>query len=269
MTSVKPRNSAKFSKTFQALFGTGCFIQKVFKKRFGQDLKSFSFTPWVQSKRTLNYEFNQTVAFSNYLVKSEAVETMTKSHQGTFYIVENVSQQSGIMYADYFTTKLHFRLSSVKSKSRSTRVQMTGYVGFHKSCMFQRRVETEAYTGIRKTYEVFEQMVRSMTKHDPVDNIENENIYEEIKENLEVQASSKKEDKDQEESLVSTRSQTVLLLSFVFILLSGIVMAVGLTKLVKSMELLNLRISELESQIKEFKLNCKSDAQGSLNAQQL
>lgn len=139
------------------------------------EVKNFETPPWRPNEdgllsRAQRYNFVKVVMFSRYVIKVVQTQTQTTTIPGKLYIVDSVTENSGIMYADYIRVPIQWRLiredlfngdRSVKENKRKTRFQIIYDVEFVKACIVKGRVETETYNNLKKYYEVMEKELRA------------------------------------------------------------------------------------------------------------
>ena len=153
----------------QAIYDTSDFVKTVSMRRYGKDLKSFKSTPWDSGKRTIEVKFRQTIAITNHLLTSKTVSTRSSSVPGQYYIIDDVSNQSGMMYTDCYTIRNCLRLSRLALTNPAatvgtTRIQIVSHVEFHKQFLLKNFIESEAYKGMNQSYLIYQNLAKSLAK---------------------------------------------------------------------------------------------------------
>ena len=139
------------------------------------EVKNFELPPWRPNEdgnlsRIQGYTFVKSVMMARYVIKVVQTQTKTTTIPGKLYIVDSVTENSGIMYADYIRVPIQWRFiredlfngdRSIKENKRKTRLQITYEVEWVKACLMKGKVETETYNNLKKFYEVLEKELRS------------------------------------------------------------------------------------------------------------
>ncbi len=66
--------------------------------------------------------------------------------------MDTVTQNSGVVYSDYFVINIHYRLNAV-SESHSQLIVVAS-IEFVKPCLFKGRIEAETWSGMKKYYDM-------------------------------------------------------------------------------------------------------------------
>ena len=121
----------------------------------------------------MKYQITKTIAFSRQVVYVEQTQTkLPYCRKGHVYGVDTVTQNSGVVYSDYFRLNIHYRFSKVTSKS--AKLEVAADVEFVKPCLFKSKIESESWSGMKKYYELVE--VEVQLEKNPVDEAEEKDV---------------------------------------------------------------------------------------------
>ena len=86
------------------------------------------------------------------------------SRRGRLYGVDTVTKNSGVVYSDYFILNIHYRLTAALpadgDSAERSRIVAVADIEFLKPCLFRGRIEAEAWSGMKKYYDVMDKEVR-------------------------------------------------------------------------------------------------------------
>ncbi len=153
---------------YRSVFANDDFFEILSSKVY-DELRSFSITPWSAvtsvsgpSERTIRYEFTKYIAFSRQVVQLQQKQVLAPySRPGAVYAVDTVSRNSGIVYSDYFVIHIHYRMTRDEGDAYRTRVEVIVNIEFLKPCLFRGRIESEAWGGLKKYYEIMEKEIQT------------------------------------------------------------------------------------------------------------
>ena len=123
-----------------------------------------------QQFRIQKYQFVKTVMMTRNVIKVQQTQTKTSTIPRRMYIIDAVTDNSGIMYADYIRVWIQWRFiredlfkgdRTVKENKRKTRLQITYDIEWVKACLMKGRIETETFNNLKKYYEVVEKELQS------------------------------------------------------------------------------------------------------------
>ena len=152
---------------YRHVFDNDTFFEIVGSKAY-EEFKNYSCEPWVASRtdglleRTMKYEISKNIAFSRQNVSVEQTQVqLGYSRRGLVYGVDTVTQNSGVVYSDYFRLNIHYRFERDEDKPLShSRLAVVADIEFVKPCLFRGRIESEAWSGLKKYYEIVEKEVQ-------------------------------------------------------------------------------------------------------------
>ena len=139
------------------------------------EVKNFESPPWAPNEegqlcRVISWQFVKTVMMTRNVIQSKQAQTKTTAIPGKMYIIDAVTDNSGIMYADYIRVWLQWRFiredlfngdRSVKENKKKTHVQITYDIEFVKACLMKGKIETETKENLKRYYEVVEKEMHS------------------------------------------------------------------------------------------------------------
>ena len=78
------------------------------------EVKNFESPPWGvneegQQFRVISWQFVKTVMMTRNVIQSKQLQTKSTAIPGKMYIIDTVTDSSGIMYADYIRVWLQWR----------------------------------------------------------------------------------------------------------------------------------------------------------------
>jgi len=143
----------------------GTFFEIVCKRCY-EELRNFACDRWAVSQesgrpeREISYEITKYIAFSRQVVYVRQAQVLAPyTRKGQIYAIDTVTRNSGIMYSDYFIIHIHFRLTSTMPDK--SHMEVVADIEFLKPCLFRGRIESEAWSGMKKYYEVVEKEVQT------------------------------------------------------------------------------------------------------------
>lgn len=139
------------------------------------EVKNFESPPWGlneegKQSRVISWQFVKTVMMTRNVIQSKQMQTKTTTIPGKMYIIDAVTDNSGIMYADYIRVWLQWRFiredlfngdRTVKENKKKTRLQITYDIEFVKACLMKGKIETETKDNLKRYYEVVENELKS------------------------------------------------------------------------------------------------------------
>lgn len=152
---------------YKHVFDNDTFFEIVGSKAY-EEFKNYFCEPWATSRtdglqeRTMKYEISKNIAFSRQNVSVEQTQVqLGYSRRGLVYGVDTVTQNSGVVYSDYFRLNIHYRFERDEDKPLShSRLAVVADIEFVKPCLFRGRIESEAWSGLKKYYEIVEKEVQ-------------------------------------------------------------------------------------------------------------
>ena len=149
------------------------------------EVKNFENGTWGNNEegqmfRIQKYQFTKTVMMTRNVIKVKQTQTKTSTVPKRMYIIDTVTENTGIMYADYIRVWIHYRFiredlfkgdRTVKENKKKTHLQITYDIEWVKACLMKGKIETETYNNLKKYYEVvekelqYEEGVRARSKH--------------------------------------------------------------------------------------------------------
>ena len=244
-------------------------------------MKNFECPPWAQNEegiimRIQKYQFVKTVMMTRNVIKVQQTQTKTSTIPGKMYIVDAVTENSGIMYADCIRVPIQWRFiredlyngdRSVKENKRKTHVQITYEIEWVKALLslMKGKVETETYNNLKKYYEVVEKELQSgpgdnkaapMTRNrnlgDPQmtrRHVSRKNMPPEIPSVANTAPTQRIQDTPDEVTVMRERFQyreNLLTCACILLLITMVFTTLAMYKLSSTISLLNERMSQIE-----------------------
>ena len=139
------------------------------------EVKNFESPPWGANEegkqcRVISWQFVKTVMMTRNVIQSKQSQTKSTAIPGKMYIIDAVTDNSGIMYADYIRVWLQWRFiredlfngdRTVKENKKKTHLQITYDIEFVKACLMKGKIETETKDNLKRYYEIVEQELKS------------------------------------------------------------------------------------------------------------
>ena len=139
------------------------------------EVKNFESPPWGvneegQQFRVISWQFVKTVMMTRNVIQSKQSQTKSTAIPGKMYIIDTVTDSSGIMYADYIRVWLQWRFiredlfngdRTVKENKKKTHLQITYDIEFVKACLMKGKIETETKENLKTYYGIVEQELKS------------------------------------------------------------------------------------------------------------
>lgn len=242
------------------------------------ELKNFEVTPWEKDEsgynlvRTQKYQFVKTIAFSRNVINVEQTQTKSLMIPGRMYAVDTITQNTGVMYADYIRVLIHFRFTredlhkgdrTIKENRKKTRLQVVADIEFVKPCIFKGRIENETWSSLKKYYETVEKELESdganiagqigdtnnnipdnATRADPKHSSHKGHEGQPVNDNS-LGRGYNMEDLDTLRQGYRYR-ENVLSLAFILLLVTMLFVTLAMFKLSSTMSLLNERMNQIE-----------------------
>jgi len=156
--------STDVDSLYKNVFDNDTFFEIVGSKSY-EHFRNFQCSPWAQNRETglfereMSYDISKTIAFSRQNVLVEQTQLRASyCRRGLVYGVDTVTQNSGVVYSDYFVLNIHYRCQAV-SETHSQLIVVVD-IEFVKPCLFKGRIEAEAWSGLKKYYDMVDKEVR-------------------------------------------------------------------------------------------------------------
>ena len=139
------------------------------------ETKNFETSVWGKNEngqvfRIQKYQFVKTLMMTRNIINVQQTQTRSVTIPGRMYIVDAITENSGIMYADYFRVPIHWRFiredlhlgnKTLKENKKKTRLQIVADIEWVKACIMKGKIEGETHSNIKKYYEVVEKELRN------------------------------------------------------------------------------------------------------------
>ena len=265
-------------KHFQAAFENDTFFEIVTRKAV-DEMRNFVSPPWAKNQngeifRIQKYQFVKTLMMTRNVINVQQTQTRSLlTIPGKMYIIDAVTENSGIMYADYFRVPLHWRFiredlytgdRSVKENKRKTRLQIVASIEWLKACIMKGKIETETHSNLKKYYEVVEKELhaeegtygRSTSMADPISDThgnvqERKHVTRKVPDHQHVNNnSSTARGYNQEDINILTQRfqyrENLLTFACILLLLTMVFVTLAMFKISSTMSLLNERMIQIE-----------------------
>ena len=261
----------------QSVFDNDTFFEIISRKAL-DEVKIFEVTPWERDEsgynlvRTVKYQFVKTIAFSRNVINVEQSQTKSLMIPGRMYAVDTITQNAGVMYADYIRTLIHFRFTredlyngdrTVKENRKKTRLQVVADIEFLKPCIFKGRIENETWSSLKKYYEIVEKELESYganvadqtgdSNNNIPDNATNADPKYSVTKGHDGQGANDNSSRHgyhmEDFATLKERYQyreNVLSLAFILLLVTMLFVTLAMFKLSSTMSLLNDRMNQIE-----------------------
>ncbi|TRY76208.1 hypothetical protein TCAL_05682 [Tigriopus californicus] len=244
---------------FKSVFENDTFFEIVGSKAY-EEFRHYQCSSWAQGRstglleRTMRYEMSKHIAFSRQNVSVEQTQIRQPyCRRGVVYGVDTITINSGVVYSDYFQLNIHYRFVQDEDRPLThSRLIVVADIEFVKPCLFKGRIESEAWSGMKKYYEIVDKEVQLEKEYidyrDSNENLTSSNAKL-LKDSLNRRILKESHYSAHSGGLLPNQphmSHEVILLAFFLIILILFMITLAMFKLNTAIGLLDQRLSRIE-----------------------